>query len=431
MTTILSRSLAAAIAVALLSTGSSQAQEAKDPAAAPADAVEARLAALEKKLAEPPKPSFPEVKLGGVVQADGRFYFADKQVPLVDGFLLRRVRLDTSARLTSGLSARIQVDLAGGALQTLDAYADARWVPGVTLRVGKFTPPVGIERLVSTPAVLFIEYAQTSNLVPNRDLGLQVSGDATQYLSWAVGLFDGTADAGNNEGDTSDDKDVVARLAVKPIEGLTIHLAGSHGARAGTPAAGTTAAVTLLPSYKADSQGSTYFKYNATVLAVGEHTRYTAAGSYYLGGLGVLAEYVASRQRVVNTSAAPVVVTIARPTNKAWQVAASYVVTGEKNSEGVVRPASGVEAGGLGAIRVKARYQQLDVDDALFVGNVFATATASATKATGTNVGLDWWPVPALRLEAEYSHTTFKGGAAAGANKPGENAVLARAQVAF
>jgi len=396
------------------------------PAAAPAtDPIEARLAALEKKAGEA-APAYPSVKLGGIVQADARHYLDTTGNRLTDLYLIRRARLITDAAITPGLSARVQVDVAGGVLQFLDGYADARWIPGVTIRVGKFTPPVGYERLITTASLPFIEYSQTSNLVPNRDVGLQASGDATRYLSWAVGVFDGVADGFNNDVDASDGKDGVARLAVKPLDGLTIHLAGSYGNRAGTTAA------PLLPTYRSEAQAVVYFKYNTTAAAVGAHSRATAAASYYLGSLGLLGEYVASRQRVVNTTTvAPAVVTVATPTNAAWQVAASWVITGEKNGEGVLKPIRSLEQGGLGALRVRARYQELDVDDVLFVGNVFASASTSASKASGFNVGLDWWPVTPFRLYLEYSQTDFKGGAAAGANKPSEKAILTRFQAAF
>jgi phosphate-selective porin OprO/OprP len=396
------------------------------PAAVPAaDAVEARLAALEKKSAEA-APAFPSVKLGGIVQADARHYLDTAESRLTDLYLIRRARLIADAAITPALSARIQVDVAGGVLQFLDGYADARWIPGVTLRVGKFTPPVGYERLISTASLPFAEYSQTSNLVPNRDVGLQASGSATRYVEWAIGIFDGVADGFNNDVDASDGKDGVARLALKPLDGMTIHLAGSYGNRAGT------AAAPLLPTYRSEAQAVVYFKYNATAAAVGAQSRATAAVTWYLGGLGLLGEYVASRQRVVNTTTvAPAVVTVATPTNAAWQVAASWVITGEKNGEGTLKPARSLEQGGIGAFRVRARYQALDVDDVLFVGNVFAKASESATKASGFNVGLDWWPVTPFRFYLEYSQTDFKGGAAAGADKPSEKAVLTRFQAAF
>ena len=122
---------------------------------------------------------------------------------------------------------------------------------------------------------------------------------------------------------------------------------------------------------------------------------------------------------------------MATPTNAAWQVAASWVITGEKNGEGLLRPTRSLEQGGIGAFRVRARYQELDVDDVLFVGNVFAKASESASKASGFNLGLDWWPVTPFRFYLEYSQTDFKGGAAAGADKPSEKAVLTRFQAAF
>jgi phosphate-selective porin OprO/OprP len=439
MTTRLRHSASAAIAAALLlhaapalaqaATGEAAAPAAltTTPPAAPApDPVEARLAALEKKAAEPAKPAFPSVKLGGVIQADARHYLDTTDNRLTDLYLIRRARLITDAAITPSLSARIQVDVAGGVLQFLDGYADASWIPGVTLRAGKFTPPVGYERLITTASLPFIEYAQTSNLVPNRDIGLQASGEATRYLSWSIGIFDGVADGFNNDVDASDGKDGVARLAVKPLDGLTIHLAGSYGNLAGT------AAAPLLPTYRSEAQAVVFFKYNATAAAVGAHSRATAAASYYLGSLGLLGEYVASRQRVVNTTtAAPAVVTVATPTNAAWQVAASWVLTGEKNGEGAMKPARSLEQGGIGAFRIRGRYQELDVDDVLFVGNVFASASTSATKASGFNLGLDWWPVTPFRFYLEYSQTDFKGGAAAGADKPSEKAILTRFQAAF
>jgi len=217
------------------------------PATPVPDPVEARLAALEKKAGEATRPAYPEVKLGGIVQADARHYLDSADSRLTDLYLIRRARLITDAAITPGLSARIQVDVAGGLLQFLDGYADARWIPGVTLRVGKFTPPVGYERLISTASLPFIEYAQTSNLVPNRDVGLQASGSATKYVDWAIGIFDGVADGFNNDVDASDGKDGVARLALKPLDGLTIHLAGSYGNRSGT------AAAPLLPTYRSEA----------------------------------------------------------------------------------------------------------------------------------------------------------------------------------
>jgi len=43
-------------------------------ATTPADPIEARLAALEKKAGDGARPATPEVKLGGIVQADARHY---------------------------------------------------------------------------------------------------------------------------------------------------------------------------------------------------------------------------------------------------------------------------------------------------------------------------------------------------------------------
>ena len=44
-------------------------------------------------------------------------------------------------------------------------------------RFGKFKPPVGLERLVSDSDMLFVERALPTDLVPNRDVGVQVYGE--------------------------------------------------------------------------------------------------------------------------------------------------------------------------------------------------------------------------------------------------------------
>lgn len=107
------------------------------------------------------------------------------------------------------------------------------------MKVGKFKTPVGLEVLVSDPATPFIERSMLSNLLPNRDLGVQLGGDLMGgRLNYALGIFNGVADGANSTNtDFDEDKDVAARVMVRPFKhvahsplaGFSLGLGGSQG----------------------------------------------------------------------------------------------------------------------------------------------------------------------------------------------------------
>ena len=146
-----------------------------------------------------------QLRLRGYVQADGRFFLDDEERPGVDTFLLRRVRPIFEGTLWKNFGFRIMPDFGGGQTALQDAYLDIRFNPAIQLRAGKFKPPVGLERLQSGSELLFVERALPTNLVPNRDVGIQLGGDvATGGLAWAVGVFNGVTDGGSGDNDTND-----------------------------------------------------------------------------------------------------------------------------------------------------------------------------------------------------------------------------------
>jgi phosphate-selective porin OprO/OprP len=412
---------------------------APDPALqARLDALEARLAAAEKAAKPPEKPAkadAPAVKLGGYVHADGRVFLDDGAQKRTDDILLRRVRPDVSVRV-GDFAGRILVDFGGGKTVLQDAYVEARHLSLARLRAGKFKAPVGLERLQGANSILFVERALPTNLVPNRDVGVQLSGDLVNTLSYAIGVFDGAPDGGAIDGDTSDDKDVAGRVFVRPfaraglplLAGLGVGAAGTYGAAGGDPAK-----TTELAPYKSDGQ-ATFFEYRAgktpdatnTVAAQGRRSRWTGQASWYAGPVTVLGEYVVSEQRVILNGES------ARPRNVAWQAAAAVNVTGEAASEDVLVPRVPAGKGGFGAVQLAARYAELKVDGDAFP--TFADPARSARRARAVTGGVSWWPVAAVRLEVNYARTAFSGGAGTSTaveDRPTEQTILSRAQLVF
>src|SRR6185295_13551437 len=117
-----------------------------------------------------------------------------------------------------------------------------------------------------------------------------------------------------------------------------------------------------------------------TVFAEGKRNRLAPQLSYYYGPLGVLGEYTIAKQGVRRINGA--VDRTDQLENKSWQLAASYLITGEDAffSQGVnVKNPFTIGGPGWGAFEVAARYGQLDIDNDAFTGgaNSFADPNAA------------------------------------------------------
>jgi phosphate-selective porin OprO and OprP len=371
------------------------------------------------------------VRLKGLMQTDGRFFLSDSAVPVTNTFFLRRARPILEATVGKYLEFRLQPDFGQGTTVLFDAYSDVKVAPEFAVRVGKFKPPVGLERLQSASDIVFAERALPTNLAPNRDVGLQLSGDiGTGTFAWQAGIFNGVPDLGNGDGDVSDAKDFAGRVFLQPfkrgtLSGVGIGVAGSTGLERGTPAA------PALASYRTPGQ-QTFFRYTSSTTtpannayANGRRSRLAPQAYFYTGPLGLLGEYTLSWQEVTQAA------TTAKLKHTAWQATGSYFLTGEKNSFRSASPKKPFDpkAGTFGAVEIAARYSELDLDDATFP--TFASPTSSPTKAKAWAVGLNWYLARAIKVVVDYEHTTFDGGAAGGADREAENFVVSRVQYSF
>jgi phosphate-selective porin OprO/OprP len=376
------------------------------------------------------------LKLRGYAQLDGRFFQDDEARPGVDTFLLRRVRPIVEGTVFKIFDFRIMPDFGGGTTVLQDAYLEARFSPAAKLRVGKFKPPVGLERLQSGTDILFVERALPTNLVPNRDLGIQLSGDfAGGAVSYAAGVFNGVADGGSGDLDNNDGKDYAGRLFFQPflkssataLRGFGIGVAGSTGEQEGTVAAPG------LPSLRTQSQ-ATFFSYRTdgtaagTAFANGDRTRLSPQLYWYAGPFGLLSEYAISEQEVTRGAVTE------KLENTAWQVEASWVIAGGTASyKGVqVKTPFDPAAGTWGAFEIAGRYSGLEVDEDAFP--LFANPASSASAATAWGLGFNWYFNKSVRWYVNYELTEFERGATIAGqagDRPDEKVVLSRFQIAF
>lgn len=380
------------------------------------------------------------LKIRGYLQADSRLYVNDN-VPVNDTFLLRRVRPIFEGTVFDKFDYRLMLDFGSGVTANnannayvQDAYVNARFYPEFQVQAGKFKEPVGLERLQSGANLLFVERSYPTQLLPNRDVGVQVQGEIGEgLLSYALGAFNGVTDGGSGDIDrTDDEKDIAARVFANPfknsdveaLQGLGFGVAGTFGNHAGA-----------LRGYTSPGQQSIFEYYsgtgtNANTVADGTVWRVSPQAYYYWGPLGVLAEYAISSSEASRTGAG--VTATDDLQHSGWQVAASYFLTGEDNSFRAVtprRPFTLGAGGGWGAWEVAARVSGLKLDDDTFP--TFASAANNASEAISYAAGLNWHLNRNFKLNLNYEHTDFEGGSAHPVVAEGEDVVLTRAQISF
>ncbi|MGH8508065.1 MAG: OprO/OprP family phosphate-selective porin [Gammaproteobacteria bacterium] len=384
-----------------------------------------------------------QLKLRGLLHADGRYFLEDEDRTNGDTYLLRRARPILEGTVFKIFDFRFTPDFANGRTVIQDAYVDARFLPWLQLKGGKFKTPFGIERLQSATAIRFVERALPNNLVPNRDIGVELHGDIGQGLlsysaAWLNGVNDGRSSEDFGDVDNNIDKDFAGRIFAHPfqqsdsvsLQGLGLGVGLSYvDAHAST-------ASPNLPSYRTSGQ-QTFFSYRTGSFGDGERLRISPQGYYYYGPLGLLAEYVTVSQDVDR----PVGAGIREEdlNHDAWQIAASYVLTGEESTYKGVKPARpfSIENGHWGAFEIKARYSELDLDEDSFTGGAdsFADPTRAAEQAAAWAVGFNWYLNQNVKFVVDYEHTVFDGGgggtAASPRDREDENVILSRVQLAF
>ncbi len=395
------------------------------------------------------------MKIRGYVQADSRTFIGGEDIKGNDTFGLRRVRPIIEGSVWKDFEYRLMLDFGTGITSGTgnnaflqDGYVNFHHWDEVQLQVGKMKEPVGLERLQSGRNLLFIERSLPTQLVPNRDVGAQLHGKLWgNLLAYQVGYFNGVEDGGSGDIEVSDDgKDVAARLFVQPfdrtgldpLKKLGLGVAVTHGTHVGA-----------LRNYATSGQ-QTWFRWRTgagttaapNVTADGPTDRFTPQAWYYWGPFGLYGEYVITSHEVaLKAGAAPGQTSHETFDNRAWQISASYFLTGEENSFGVVTPKRPFGFGpgsGWGAWEIAARIGQISVDDAVFrdrdavAGPDFATDN-SAREAKEWGVGLNWHLNSNIKASANYLHTDFKGGSRAKGEVTAqdEEAIFARVQFVF
>lgn len=368
--------------------------------------------------------------VGGWVQADGRYY-TNQSPGAPSTFLIRRARPYIEGTVDHYYDFRVMPDFGQGTVTLQDAFTDIHYLPELRLRAGKFKEPVGLERWQDDRWNEFVERALPNQLVPDRDIGIQLHGKLLHdVLEYHFGVFNGTTDAtttpdfdGNNAKDFSGRVFITpfARSSREELSGLGFGFAATYS---------TSEKHVTLDSYRTAAQ-NVFFQYNKTAFAAGGRYRWAPQFYYYGGPFGLLGEFVYNAQEIgmYNPKSAALTRQIS---NYAWSLTGNYVLTGEQATFDGIDPRHNFDprAGYWGAFEVVARADQLVVDSDAFTDG-FANPSTSAGWAMEWGIGFNWWLSRRLKLQTDYVRTTFHQGAAHGGARTPESAILQELQILF
>ncbi len=377
-----------------------------------------------------------QLRIGGHLQADAKFFPDNTGNLLTNAFNLRRARPIFQGSLGQYVDFRFMPDFGNGQVAIYDAYADIKTSPYVVFRGGKFKTPLGLEQLQNDADLTFIERSLATDLVQNRDEGVQVYGDIHQRLRYQFAVDNGAPLGASISLPTQSGKNMVERIFATPfapsdrkaLKGLGIGIASSQGHQ--NPGA-------TLPTFLSTGGQAVFFSYTGTALvkspfADGTLINISPQAYYYVGRLGLMAEYVSSTQDIGGTTVDKTAI-VRSINNHAWQIAGSWMLTGEPNSYKSIVPLKCFEScnntRGWGAWELAARYSELKLDPLAFTSGL-ADITKSAKASYDWAVGLNWYLNFFTKLQFDYEQSSFNRGAING-NRPTEHAIMERLQIAF
>lgn len=152
----------------------------------------------------------------------------------MDGFDLRRARLDIRGSISPYWSYRLHTDFAT-TTRIIDAYAECKIADYLNVQIGQTKIPLSFESNIQPSKLEFADWSlaidaltsRAKDVIGNnagRDIGVMVLGSflkvKDRYLfDYRAGIFNG---AGSNVSDNNEAKDLAARLVFSPIKGLGI-----------------------------------------------------------------------------------------------------------------------------------------------------------------------------------------------------------------
>ena len=151
------------------------------------------------------------IRFGGVSQTNSRFFTSGDDKNIGSTFYVNKARPIISGAVAKYFEYQIMPDFGQGKVILQDAWGNLGYTALAQLQFGKYKAYVNLERLQADPVLDFIQRSEVQNLVPNRDIGVQVNGLLfNQRLNYQLALMNGVPNnTASSDFDNNDGKDFI------------------------------------------------------------------------------------------------------------------------------------------------------------------------------------------------------------------------------
>ena len=339
--------------------------------------------------------------LDGRVMLDAASYQgAENRLP--SGVEVRRARIGLKTTLYQNWLAEVDFDFADAKVSIKDLWMGYTGFGKSLIRAGNFKSPFGLDNLISSKHIMFIERSYIDALVPDRRMGVgysqwgnnwQVSGGV---FTQEAGLFNDKDTLTGGGAGTDLPLNYVGRFTIAPLNKprRVVHL-GIAGAYRQPDVAKFATSGADLPDrenaariVKLDARAETHVS-RAKFLSTGDmkyvdhFTQYDVEFLAIVGPLTVQSEYM-------STSVTRKPTTVAKYSDHSFSgyyVQAGYFLTGDSRSYWASEGEYGrvLPRRKMGAIEATFRYNTMDLDDATTVDPILGGG------AKNTTFGLNWY----------------------------------------
>ena len=340
-----------------------------------------------------------KLKMGGRLQYDIMFikqnsnledHFADTY----NGTELRRARYYFSGSIYSNISYKVQIDFAPNTIAVKDAYIILHKLPIIhNIKVGKFKVPFGLNTLISSKDLTFMERPTTSNFDSERHLGAMIyRSHLSNRLSWQTGFFYPNQDKNKYQGNGYL---LAARMTALPIYKVKddnytlLHIGASfvHEFHNGNSFEIKTRPEShLAPKYSHFKIASTKFSflYNFELSYI--YKRFSVQSEYHFMDF---VPYTSSTDKHIHLSSY-------YGTLSVFLTNDHRAYSTKKTFFGKVKPTKNYRNDGWGAIELAVRFSHVDgqTDHYVYGGEMNNIA-----------LGLNWYLNPAVKVATNYIHS--------------------------
>lgn len=362
----------------------------------------------------------PSVRIGEHIRIDARVKLqTDIRVSEWEGledegglFDFNRKRLGVEGEITRYVEFEVEAELRENN-PLRDAFVNVKPADVLEVQGGKFKMPFSYEQLTGPTALDFVKRSMLANTIaPARDIGVMAHGRLIgRVLTYEIGAFKNDGEnASLDEGFLlpgeawHNEHGAAARVTVQPFRRLKG--AGAFE-RLQVGAAYTTSHVPEgLNSLKGETPlGFVFFE---PVYTYGRRWRIGLETVWMPGPFSIKSEYARSDEDRVRQGLGDV--DLSDFIASGWYVSGTWAITGESKEDGI-EPRRPIFQGGLGALELALRYEELGFGSELTGGEAYSNPRADPVLPNRDHlwtVGLTWYLNKWSKVQLNGIRETFQ-----------------------